>query len=286
MTDKIAIIVDSGSDVPQEVLRKHANIKVVPLIITFGSENYQDSVDITPDEFYTRLETSPQLPSTASPAPFAAQSKMQELLDAGYTHILGITIAGALSSTQQSFKLAAAEFPAGTVEVLDSRSVGIGSGLQAAYALDLIAAGATFVELIRKVEASIARSRVFFYIPTLEYLQAGGRIGRVAGLVGSVLKIKPVISCGADGVYYTVTKARSEARAVSKMIAEAAQVAAGAEHVNIAVAHGHNPALLQSTCAQLTEATGRPVNYTGDVSPALGVHTGPGLVGITVQVAD
>lgn len=286
MTDKIAIIVDSGSDVPQAVLQQHANIKVVPLTVTFGSENYQDSVDITPDEFYTRLETSAQLPSTASPAPFAAQSKMQELFAEGYTHILGITIAGALSSTQQSFKLAAAEFPAGTVEVLDSRSVGIGSGLQATYALDLIAAGTTFAELISKVEASIKRSRVFFYIPTLEYLQAGGRIGRVAGLVGSVLKIKPVISCADDGVYYTVTKARSEAKAVGKMIAEAAQVAAGAQQVNIAVAHGHNPELLQRTCTQLEAATGRPVNYTGDVSPALGVHTGPGLVGITVQVAD
>jgi DegV family protein with EDD domain len=286
MAEKIAIIVDSGSDVPQAVLQQHKNIKVVPLTVTFGSENYQDSVDISPDEFYTRLESSTVLPSTASPAPFAAQSAMQKLLDDGYDHILGITIAGALSSTQQSFKLAAAAFPTGTVEVLDSRSVGIGSGLQAAYALDLIAAGITFAELIQKVSASITRSRVYFYIPTLEYLQAGGRIGRVAGLVGSVLKIKPVISCAEDGVYYTVSKARSEAKAVGKMIAEAAKVAAGAQHVSIAVAHGHNPELLQSTCVQLAEVTGLPVNYTGDVSPALGVHTGPGLVGITVQVAD
>lgn len=286
MAKKIAVIVDSGSDVPQEVLNQHANVSVVPLTVTFGAENYQDRVNITPDEFYTRLETTDELPSTASPAPFAAQAAMQALFDAGYDHILGITIASALSSTNQSFKLAAQEFTAGTVTILDSKSVGIGSGLQVAYALDLIAAGTDFATLIAKVEQSIAKSRVYFYIPTLEYLQAGGRIGRVAGIVGSVLKIKPVISCAEDGVYYTVCKARSEVKAVGKMVAEAAKIAEGANHVSIAVAHGHNPALLKTTCDQLAEATGLPINYTGDVSPALGVHTGPGLVGITVQVAD
>jgi DegV family protein with EDD domain len=152
--------------------------------------------------------------------------------------------------------------------------------LQAVYALQLIAKGVDFTTLVEKVTASIAHSRVFFYVPTLHYLRAGGRIGRVAGLVGTALKIKPVISCDPEGVYYPVTKSRSEPKAIAKMITLALQSAG--DQAQVAVAQGADPELLRSTVAAI-EAQGQHVGFTGDVSPALGVHTGPGLIGIAVQ---
>ena len=200
MTKKIAIVVDSGSDVPQSVLDENKNIAVVPLNITMNGHNYLDAVDITPDEFYSALATAETLPQTSSPSPQAAKEAMDRLFAAGYQQILGITISSALSVTNNVFQLAAQDFPADTVTILDTKSIGIGSGIQAAYAASLINAGESFQDVIAKVRASIVKSRIYFYVPTLKYLSAGGRIGRVAGLVGSVLHIKPVISCDPEGV--------------------------------------------------------------------------------------
>lgn len=206
MTKKIAIVVDSGSDVPQSVLDENKNIAVVPLNITMNGHNYLDAVDITPDEFYSALATAETLPQTSSPSPQAAKEAMDRLFAAGYQQILGITISSALSVTNNVFQLAAQDFPADTVTILDTKSIGIGSGIQAAYAASLINAGESFQDVIAKVRASIVKSRIYFYVPTLKYLSAGGRIGRVAGLVGSVLHIKPVISCDPEGVYYPLLR--------------------------------------------------------------------------------
>lgn len=283
MNDKIAVIVDSGSDVPPSVLSANQNVAVVPLTVTYGGRDYHDGVDLTPTEFYTHLRGAAKLPQTASPAPLAVAEQMRALFARGYTHILGVTISSALSATHQTFKLAAQEFPDGKVTVMDTKSIGIGSGLQAVYALELIAGGMQFTDLVARVAASIAKSHVYFYVPTLSYLQAGGRIGRVAGLVGSVLKIKPVISCGPDGVYYVVHKTRSEAKAMAKMVQQVSDDLAGGCG-RIGVANGDNLELQATVAAMLEQATGRAVDYQGDISPSLGVHTGPGLVGIGVQI--
>lgn len=284
MVEKIAVVVDSGSDVPPAVLAQYDNIAVVPLTVTIDGQDFHDGVDLTPAAFYQRLRAGGPLPQTASPSPFAVQEQMQALFNAGYTRILGITISSALSATNRTFELAAHELPAGVVTVLDTKSIGIGSGLQAVYALEMIADGVAFTDIVARVQASIQKSHVYFYVPTLTYLQAGGRIGRVAGLVGSVLKIKPVISCGADGVYYVVSKSRSEAKAMGKMVAQVSADYGTGTDVRVAVAHGDNPALLASVSAALAEATGRSVDFQGDISPSLGVHTGPGLIGVGVGV--
>ena len=144
MTKKIAIVVDSGSDVPQSVLDENKNIAVVPLNITMNGHNYLDAVDITPDEFYSALATAETLPQTSSPSPQAAKEAMDRLFAAGYQQILGITISSALSVTNNVFQLAAQDFPADTVTILDTKSIGIGSGIQAAYAASLINAGESF----------------------------------------------------------------------------------------------------------------------------------------------
>ena len=133
------------------------------------------------------------------------------------------------------------------------------------------------------VEASIVKSRIYFYVPTLKYLSAGGRIGRVAGLVGSVLHIKPVISCDPEGVYYPIFKARSEEKALQKLVNQIEQDCKNSDHYRIGVAHGQNPTLVKKLAAKIEEATGHPVDFIGEVSPSLGVHTGPGLIGATVQ---
>ena len=285
MTDKIALLVDSGSDVPQAVIDANDYFHVVPLTVTIDGQDYQDRVNLTPDEFYTRLATVETLPLTASPAPELVVRAMQQCFDEGYTQILGITLSSGLSATHQTFRLAAQQFSSQQVQILDTKSVGIGSGLLAVYASDLINQGLAFETIVARVQQSISRSHVYFYIPTLKYLRAGGRIGKVSGLVGSALKIKPVISCDSEGIYYPVTKSRSENKALRKMVDLVAADCAG-KKARIAVAHGHNPALLATVSTALEEATGQPVAYRGDISPSLGVHTGPGLIGVGIQIIE
>ncbi len=284
MTEKIAIVVDSGSDVPQTVLKANENVAVVPLNVTMDGQDYQDGVNLTPAAFYARLSQGGELPRTASPAPYTAEQAMQGLFDQGYTHIIGITIASGLSATHQTFKVAAAQFSADKVTIIDTKNIGIGSGLQAVYALQLIREGLSYADVIARIEASVPKSRVYFYVPTLSYLQAGGRIGRVAGIVGSALKIRPVISCGPDGIYYVVSKSRSEAKAMKKITGLIADDFASGADGKIAVAHGANPDLMNQISADLETATGHPIDYKGDISPSLGVHTGPGLIGVAIQI--
>ena len=282
MPQRIAILVDSGSDVPQSVLEAHNNIVVVPLNITMDGHNYRDAVDITPDEFYSALMQAKTLPQTASPSPQAAKAAMNELFATGYQQILGITISSGLSITNRTFQLAAQDFAADQVTILDTKSIGIGSGIQVAYAASLICSGESFQQVIEKVTASIDKSRVYFYVPTLKYLSAGGRIGKVASLVGSVLKIKPVISCDSKGIYYPIFKARSEEKALHKLVAQVKKDCCNSAHFCLGVAHGQNPALVKKLAAELKAATGQRVDFVGEISPSLGVHTGPGLIGATI----
>ncbi len=150
----------------------------------------------------------------------------------------------------------------------------------------MIDAGKSYAEIIDRLNAAVAKSRIFFYIPSLKYLRAGGRIGKVAGLVGSLLKIKPVISCDPDGVYFPITKARTEQKAILRMVNLAAEAAKEAQSVRIAVVNGADESLMQKVAEQLHHLFPYDKIYTGSVSPVLGVHTGPGLVGIAVQVGD
>ncbi|WP_390408832.1 DegV family protein [Lacticaseibacillus jixiensis] len=279
MTDKIALIVDSGSDVPQQVLAAHSNVAVVPLHVRQNGQDFQDGVDLTPDDFYAHLTTD-NLPQTASPAPGLITQQMQALFDQGYTKLLGITISSGLSATYQGFRLAAGAFAEGQVMTLDSKSAGIGSGLLAVYALDLIDQGHSFVEVIAAVQHAIAHSHVWLYVPTLKYLQAGGRIGKVASVLGTALQIKPLLAVDERGEVAAVAKVRSEHKAIKKLLELAlAQVT---PQSTIAVAHGANPELLHTVTAAIEQA-GHHVAYTGSVSAAIGVHTGPGLIGVAVQ---
>ncbi|WP_125710999.1 DegV family protein [Lacticaseibacillus porcinae] len=279
MTEKIAVLVDSGCDVPQTVIASHSNLAVVALNVRQNGVDYLDGVDLTPDEFYAHL-TPDNLPQTASPSPAVVAAHLQDLFAAGYTKILALAISGSLSATYQGMRLAAQEFKAGDVMVLDTKSAGIGSGLLVTYASNLITAGREFPDVIGSVQHAIQHSGVWLYIPSLTYLQAGGRIGKVAGTLGSVLNIKPLLSVDDNGEIIAVAKVRSEKKAVQKLI-DIALATAGPQ-ATIAVAHGANFELLHAVTAQI-EATGRRVEFTGSVSPAIGVHTGPGLIGIAVQ---
>jgi len=280
---KIAVIADSGSDVPKEWIEK-SYVKTLPLSITFSEGTYLDKVDITEDEVYDRLPT--EIPKTSLPKPEYAHNVFEEIIEEGYEKVIAITISSGLSGTYNSLRLTAQEYPELESYIVDTKNIGIGSGLTALYMLEEIENGKTYEEITSKIPEIIENTDVFFRIPTLKYLSAGGRIGKVTSLVGGVMNINPIISCNEEGVYYTVAKTRGRKRSMKKMKKIVREMAEKQQKVNLAVAYGGRNVkeLATQIKTDLEESIlGIQNIYFGTVSPALGVHTGPDLIGIGIQ---
>lgn len=276
----IAILTDSGTDVPVEFARTH-NIFTLPLSIQFSDGLYLDGVTITPEEVYRRLPH--EIPKTSLPSSEGILHTLQQIRESGYDTLFIITISSALSGTFNLMRLTARDVPELDCRLIDTRNIGIGAGFTVMRAAEMIADGASADEIEAKLQELVKSTKVFFCLPTLEYLAKGGRIGRVTATVGSLLDVRPIISCNEGGIYYTVQKARGAVRALSATLQNAKDYAAN--HVfHLAIAHGGVPELAAHVEAQLAGLISSAKSYVRtQVSPALGVHTGPGLIGVGVQ---
>ena len=276
----IAILTDSGTDVPVEFARMH-NIFTLPLSIQFSDGLYLDGVTITPEEVYRRLPH--EIPKTSLPSSEGILHTLQQIRESGYDTLFIITISSALSGTFNLMRLTARDVPELDCRLIDTRNIGIGAGFTVMRAAEMIADGASADEIEAKLQELVKSTKVFFCLPTLEYLAKGGRIGRVTATVGSLLDVRPIISCNEDGIYYTAQKARGAVRALSATLQNAKDYAAN--HVfHLAIAHGGVPELAAHVEAQLAGLISSAKSYVRtQVSPALGVHTGPGLIGVGVQ---
>lgn len=284
LKQKIAVLVDSCSDVPAEIANREY-FEMIPMGVFFVEEEYQDRVNIEPDEFYQKLAKANPLPTTASPKGELITKALDNLSKRGFTQIIAVCISSGLSGTAQQVKIYAKNYPQLQIEVIDTKNIGIASGFAAVRASEVIEEGWEFDQIVEDVQRVANQTKVFFYVPTLKYLIAGGRIGRVAGLVGSIINLKPVISCDDEGIYYPVAKAHGEKKALKKMLQLVDDTLKNAQKFNLAVVHGLNEGLMNQIS---TEFKNKYPNmgkfYNGDISPALGVHTGPGLIGIGVQI--
>lgn len=284
--DKIVFITDSGSDVPQEVLENN-KIEVLPLSIIYGNnEEYLDKITISEEEVYQRLEND--IPKTSLPKPEYIMEVFDKLVKEGYENVVVSTISSGLSGTFNSIKLVAEDYT-DKLDVLfvDSLNIGIGSGLVAVRLVELLDQGATFEDLKAAAPDVIDNTTVFFTIPTLKYLEAGGRIGKVQSLVGNLMNLNPVISCNEDGIYYTVAKARGRKKSIARLKKEINAIADGRK-VNLGVAFGQKS--IKEEAEKLRDQLVEDLNinnvYFSTVSPALGIHTGPDVIGAAVQIIE
>ena len=283
--DKIAFITDSGSDVPQEIVDKY-HIRVLPLGIIYGDdEEYLDKITITEEEVYQRLEK--EIPKTSLPKPEYIVKVFDELVEEGYQNIVVSTISSGLSGTFNSIKLVAQDYPELDILFADTLNIGCGSGLVLVRLLELLEQGATFEELKAATPHIIDNTTVFFTIPTLKYLEAGGRIGKVQSLVGNLMNLNPVISCNEDGIYHTVAKARGRRRSIARLKKEIKELAKD-HKVNLGVAFGQQSIKSEAKALRNDLASKLNVNnvYFTTVSPALGIHTGPDIIGAVVQILE
>ena len=274
------IVTDSAADIPVDEIAS-LGITVAPLYITFPDRTVS-SADITPDEFYNQLERlAPRIPTTSQPSQGSFLDIYNELAKFG-EEILAIHVSSGLSGTIQSSRLAAKEITKPLISVVDSMTLSGGERFQVIAAVAAAKAGWATSKIISMLKGLQQKTEVIYTLETLDYLARGGRIGRVEALAGSLLKIKPVINVNKDdGKYSTVGKARTLQRAQG-MIGDHLATVYGDVPVWVCVLHGRFEAQAEALAALLRERLRCAKLEILRISPVLGVHTGPGIVGAAV----
>lgn len=273
---KIAIVTDTTCDLSDEVLRLN-NIYMVPLQIVYKSRSYRDRVEITSEKVYSTLPT--EVPKSSLPLPEDVVALWDKIADEGYTDILHISISSGLSGTHNMVSMLAKEYTKINIETVDSTNLSMGLGFLVLEAAKVIKESGDIKAAIQRITKVRKSLSAMFVVHTLEYLRKGGRIGKVEGTVGTLLNIKPIIAVNDDGVYYTVTKGRGFKRAVDTMVDEIKKCYEG-KKVSLAVVHGAQLEGAKNLLNTLKEKLDVTTSYITSVSPVLGMHTGPGLLGV------
>ena len=277
--NEIAVVVDSGMDLPDSY--KKEDVFVLPLKVIKEGVAYLDGVTITPEEIVKDLLAGVEF-KTSLVSPGEVTEFLEKIKAKGYKKVLVVTISSGLSGTCNAFCNGAEEVEDLQVEVIDTLSIGIGAGMHAVHAIDLIESGIKFDDVVNILKENVSKSSVYFLVGTLDYLIKGGRIGKVTGFVGQVLSLKPVITCDFEGIYTTVAKVRSHAMGINKMIELIVEEFKDYPAVNIGIANCRR----EEEAAYIKEEIEKQLSninviFSGGISPALTVHTGPDLIGLT-----
>lgn len=276
MSEKIALVCDSMSDLPRNFAEEHS-IKVLPARVIYPDREYADGIDIQPDEVYSRMPQ--EIPTTSMPSPHDIRTAFEELIQEGFTHCIALHISSALSGTYESVKMVADEIKNLRIQVIDSRTLSMGTGWLVINAARNIKAGWNFDSILENMQALQERARVYYILDTLEYLRKGGRIGKVAGMIGEFLHLKPVISVNAEGEYFTYCKAKGRRKSIEKLV-EIIEKAVQEREINLGVVHGGAPQEFELLVKRFKQFPNIREITASQITPVLGVHTGPGLLGV------
>lgn len=280
--DVVAIVTDTSCDLSDAQLA-HYDIRAIPLrIITSGGE-YRDRYDITQEQLYSILKT--EVPKTSLPQPEELADLYRQLKAEGATRVLHMCISSGLSGTCNMVSILAQETDGLQVDVFDTRTLSCGLGLLVLEAAECLSRGMAVESVIERLNKLRKHQLGAFVIRTLEFLRKGGRIGLVEGVVGTLLKIKPVIHVNSDGVYAPLVKAIGFKRALDAMQEEFFRRYEG-HKVRVAIVHGNAEEEAHSLLEAFRERLDVVSGFVAPVSPALAIHTGPGLLGAIVQYID
>jgi len=270
----VKIVTDSAADIPPEQAAAH-DIRVVPLTIRFGDEEYVDGVDLTPEAFYEKMGQLDVLPATAAPSPGAFEAAFREA-GADGDPVVCINLSSELSATMQSAVTAAKAIGDDLdVTVLDSVSITAGLGMQVLAAAELAEQGGSVADITALVADMSARTHVFGALDTLENLKKGGRIGGAQAMLGSILSIKPIIDIS-TGVVTEAAKQRTRKKSMTWLRDKVLETP-GVEVV--AVCHGCSPDL-EELQELIRPHFSEDQLSTWTIGPVIGAHGGPRMVGL------
>lgn len=275
--NKVAVVTDSTAYLPQEYVDS-LGITIVPLTLNWEGESYRDGIDIKPDEFYTRLAKSDTLPTTSQSTVGDYSEVFKTLTGKGFD-VLVLPISSGISGSVNSAIQARKLFPKANIEVIDTKLVSMALSFQVLAAARAAKEGANLAECTNIAREAYNHIGVYFVVDTLKYLHAGGRIGGAKRLLGTALRIKPVLMIR-DGKIEAVKSVISLNKAIEAMVELVERDIAGRTPVRISVFHAlaeeHAKELLDS----ITKKLGAVESILSYVSPVVGSHVGPGTLSI------
>ena len=274
----VKVITDSTADLPP-ALAEELGITVVPLNVHFGTEVYRDGVEITADEFYRRLVTASRLPTTSQPTPgdfLSAYDEMGQTTD----EILSVHISAKLSGTMNSATQAREEYGgACRIEIIDSLQGSMGLGMLAIAAAEAARRGDSLDDVVTETRATISKVGFIGLLDTLEYLEKGGRIGKAQAFMGSLLRIKPLLTIR-DGEAHPLERARTRAKGVDRMCE---LVQAEMPLKNLAVVYTTTPDEARALAQRLQSYLPQVEVILSQVGPVVGTYLGPGVLGVALR---
>ncbi|WP_274650518.1 DegV family protein [Paenibacillus humicola] len=275
----VKIVTDSSSDIPKR-MREQLGIELVPLKVTIGEDLYLDGVSDS-GEFYEKLKASPEPPRTSQPSPAEFSEVYGRILkqhpDAS---ILSFHLASVLSGTCQSAMLGASMLETDAdITVVDSKSASYGFGAFVVKAAEMAAAGSAKEDILEAFEQFRLDRKLYFLVDTLEYLQKGGRIGKAAALLGTILNIKPILTLSEEGEVFPVDKVRGQKKAMARIV-ELLKRDFGRDPVDMTVGWAYRSELaLELAGLAQAELNVRTVRQT-EIGAAIGTHAGPGTAAL------
>ncbi len=275
----IRIVTDSTCDLPKSLVDEHG-ITVIPLFINVGDQSYRDSIDLSRQEFYSRLPSFSIPPTTAVPGHEVFARAYRELATGGATEILSIHISPTLSGMLDVARVAAREFDEVPVTVLDSRQLSLGLGFVVLAAAQAAVEGCSMDEILALLEDQIPRTRVFAALDTMEYLRRSGRVNHLVANIGDLLKIKPLLIMN-DGVASS-ERVRTQQGAYERLIQLVRELGPVEQLALVHTNAADRAATLWGQARALFPHIVDPLSV--DVTPVLGTHLGPGAVGFAAVV--
>ena len=271
---KLAIVTDSVSDISPKIA-KELKITVVPLTVIFGTDQFLDGVELSNSEFFQKLETDPNHPSTSQPSPEAFVKTYEKLLKQGF-EILSVHVSAKLSGTINSAEQAIKSLDTNKIKIVDTGTASMAQGLVAMSAARAAKNAKSLDELADMAKTTAKKTNVYVAMDTMEFLKRGGRIGKARAMLGSILNIKPIITTD-NGEIVPHSRARTIKKAISSMINDMGDKN---QIVEVAVLHSTTPDLAKDV---LTQIDAQNLNNPGtitEIGPVVGTHAGPGCLAI------
>ncbi len=274
---KIKLITDSLSDMPKEIAEKF-NITVLPLTIRFGTQEYRDGVDLSPADFYRKLEEVENIPQTAQVTPIEFKKAIEEAFEEGYENVIIINGSAGVSGTHQSAVIAKQELDNDNIYVFDSRSLSYGCGIIVTFVAEMICEDKSLDEILDRIEEMIKGAQQVFSVDTLKYLHRNGRLSTGKMALGTLLNVKPILAI-IDGKVEPVDKVRGNKKLYKRMI-EICIEKGLKEGVRIGMGHGGNKEGLEKLKELIIKELNPAEIIEADIGCTIGTHTGAGVLAI------
>jgi DegV family protein with EDD domain len=276
---KVALVTDSTSYIPKDIREKYP-ITVVPQVVIWEGQTYEDDVTITPEQFYTRLRTAKVMPSTSQASVVNMHKAFSSLLEKGYD-VLGIFLSAKLSGTFQSAVLGREQLTSGQdkVDFIDSETTAMAMGFMVLHVARAAMEGASLADCKKLAEEARSHVGVYLTVDTLEFLHRGGRIGGAQRFLGTALNLKPILTVD-GGRVEPVERVRTRGKALDRVVELVVEKCAGKSLVRLATLHADSEPDAKIMLDKITPLLNPVESVFAAVSPAVGANAGPGTVGL------